>query len=48
MLVGVESLSKTTLKSVRKGFNKVDEYKEMIQCMKKNGIHPCFSFIFGF
>ena len=48
VLVGVESLSQSSLKSVNKGFNKVEQYEEMIERMHKNGINPCLSFIFGF
>ena len=48
LLIGVESLSQSSLKTVNKGFNKVEQYEEMIQRMQKNGINPCLSFIFGF
>ncbi len=48
VLVGVESLNQSSLKSVHKGFNKVEQYEEMIERMHKNGINPCLSFIFGF
>jgi radical SAM superfamily enzyme YgiQ (UPF0313 family) len=47
-LIGVESLSQPSLKTVNKGFNRVERYEEMIQRMQKNGINPCLSFIFGF
>ena len=48
LLIGVESLSQASLKTVNKGFNKVEQYEEMIQRMQKNGINACLSFIFGF
>jgi radical SAM superfamily enzyme YgiQ (UPF0313 family) len=48
LLIGIESLSQSSLKTVNKGFNKVDQYEEMIARMHKNGIKPYLSFIFGF
>ncbi len=48
VLVGVETLSQPSLKTVNKGFNKVEQYEEMIARMHKNGIKPLLSFIFGF
>ncbi len=48
LLIGVESLSQSSLKTVNKGFNKVEQYEELIRRMQKNGINPCLSFIFGF
>lgn len=48
LLIGVESLSPSSLKGVHKGFNKVEQYEEMIRRMQRNGISPCLSFIFGF
>ncbi len=48
LLIGIESLSQSSLKTVNKGFNKVEQYEEMIQRMQQNGINPCLSLIFGF
>ena len=48
VLIGVETLSQSSLKTVNKGFNKVEQYEEMIARMHKNGIKPLLSFIFGF
>jgi radical SAM superfamily enzyme YgiQ (UPF0313 family) len=48
LLIGLESLSQSSLKTVNKGFNKVEQYEEMIARMHKNGITPYLSFIFGF
>ena len=48
LLIGLESLSQSSLKTVNKGFNKVEQYEEMIARMYKNGIKPYLSFIFGF
>jgi radical SAM superfamily enzyme YgiQ (UPF0313 family) len=48
LLVGVESLSQSSLKTVNKGFNKVEKYAEIIQRMQRNGINTCLTFIFGF
>jgi radical SAM superfamily enzyme YgiQ (UPF0313 family) len=48
LLIGIESLSQPSLNTVKKGFNKVDQYEEMIARMHKNGIKPFLSFIFGF
>ncbi len=48
LLIGAESLNPSSLKTVNKGFNKVEQYEEMIARMHKNGIKPYLSFIFGF
>jgi radical SAM superfamily enzyme YgiQ (UPF0313 family) len=48
LLIGIESLSQSSLNTVNKGFNKVEQYEEMIARMQKNGIKPFLSFIFGF
>ena len=48
LLVGAESLSQASLKTVRKGFNRVERYEEMIARMYRSGIKPYLSFIFGF
>ena len=48
LLIGIESLSQSSLKTVNKGFNKVEQYEELIARMHKNGIRPFLSFIFGF
>jgi len=48
LLIGIESLNQSSLKTVNKGFNKVDQYEELIARMHRNGIKPFLSFIFGF
>jgi len=45
--VGIESINKESLKSARKGFNKVETYKEVFRRMKEAGILGQASFIFG-
>ncbi len=46
--VGVESLNKKSLNSVNKGFNNVDAYEELVARMKRAGVVPFLSFMFGF
>jgi radical SAM superfamily enzyme YgiQ (UPF0313 family) len=48
LFIGVESLSTASLKTVNKHFNKVEEYAELIARVKKAGILPFLSFVFGF
>lgn len=48
LFVGVESLSRANLDTANKRFNKVEQYSELIQRMKRAGIVPFLSFIFGF
>ncbi len=46
--IGVESINPKSLSSVDKGFNKIEEYEEMIARMHKAGINPFLSFMLGF
>jgi radical SAM superfamily enzyme YgiQ (UPF0313 family) len=48
LLVGFESLSAETLKSVRKGVNKPQQYMDVVKRMHDHGIGVKGSFIFGF
>jgi radical SAM superfamily enzyme YgiQ (UPF0313 family) len=48
LFIGIESINKETLNKNNKGFNKVDEYEELINRMRKAKIIPFLSFIFGF
>ena len=47
LFLGVESINKNSLKSVRKGFNKVEKYEELFARLRKAGIKPFVSIIFG-
>ena len=47
-LVGLETLNEDTLKTINKGFNKVEQYEELIARMRKAGIIPFITWIFGF
>ena len=48
LLVGFESLSSDTLKSVSKGFNKPQQYLDLVHKMHDHGIGVNGSFVFGF
>lgn len=48
LLVGFESLSAETLKSVNKGVNKPQQYLDVVERMHDHGIGVKGSFIFGF
>ena len=48
LFVGVESLNAGSLSSVNKGFNKVEQYGELVARCRKAGIVPFLSFMFGF
>lgn len=47
LFVGIESINKESLKSVSKGFNKVEQYEELFARMRNAGIKPFPSIIFG-
>jgi radical SAM superfamily enzyme YgiQ (UPF0313 family) len=47
LLFGIESLNKNNLKSINKGFNHPNAYKELFTRVSKAGIIPCPSIIFG-
>lgn len=48
LFVGFESISQRNLKGVGKGFNRVEEYQDIIKLFKKAGIWLQASIIFGF
>jgi radical SAM superfamily enzyme YgiQ (UPF0313 family) len=48
LLFGIESLNKNSLKSINKGFNHPEAYKELFTRVSKAGIVPCPAIIFGF
>ncbi|MFC2155477.1 B12-binding domain-containing radical SAM protein [Acidobacteriota bacterium] len=48
LLFGIESFNNNTLKSVNKGFNHPEAYEELFARVRKAGIVPCPTFIFGF
>jgi len=47
LLIGIESINKDSLKSISKGFNKVEQYEELFARLRKAGIKPFPSIIFG-
>lgn len=47
LFLGIESINKDSLKSVSKGFNKVEKYEELFARLRKAGIKPFVSIIFG-
>jgi radical SAM superfamily enzyme YgiQ (UPF0313 family) len=48
LFIGLESISKASLDSVKKGFNDINAYKELFERIKRAGIVPMPSIIFGF
>ncbi|MBN2531235.1 MAG: B12-binding domain-containing radical SAM protein [Spirochaetales bacterium] len=48
LFVGIESISKSTLQKYNKGFNKVEQYDELIKQLQRVKITPTLSFMFGF
>ena len=47
IFMGLESIDPVNLKSVRKGFNKPDEYKAILESLERYGLYAITSFIFG-
>ena len=47
IFMGLESIDPDNLKSVRKGFNKPEEYKAILECLERYGLYAITSFIFG-
>jgi radical SAM superfamily enzyme YgiQ (UPF0313 family) len=47
IFVGLESIDSENLKSVRKGFNKPDEYGAILERLARHGIYAITAFIFG-
>jgi radical SAM superfamily enzyme YgiQ (UPF0313 family) len=47
IFMGLESIDPENLKSVRKGFNKPQEYKAILEGLERYGLYAITSFIFG-
>jgi radical SAM superfamily enzyme YgiQ (UPF0313 family) len=47
IFMGLESIDSENLKSMRKGFNKPDEYREVLERLARHGIYAITAFIFG-
>ena len=47
LFLGIESISPTALRSVRKGFNRPDAYPELFARLERAGIRPLVSMIVG-
>jgi radical SAM superfamily enzyme YgiQ (UPF0313 family) len=47
IFIGLESVDAANLKSMRKGFNKPEEYKEILERLAQHGVYAITSFIFG-
>jgi radical SAM superfamily enzyme YgiQ (UPF0313 family) len=47
IFVGLESIDTENLKSMRKGFNKPEEYGEVLERLSRHGVYAITSFIFG-
>ena len=47
IFIGLESIDSENLKSVRKGFNKPEEYGEVLKLLSRHGVFAITSFIFG-
>ena len=47
IFMGLESIDTENLKSVRKGFNKPDEYKGILERLARHNLYAITSFIFG-
>jgi radical SAM superfamily enzyme YgiQ (UPF0313 family) len=47
IFVGLESIDPESLKGVRKGFNKPEEYGDILKLLSKYGVYTITSFIFG-
>ena len=47
IFIGLESIDSANLKSMRIGFNKPEEYREILECLAQHGVYAITSFIFG-
>jgi len=47
IFMGLESIDPENLKSMRKGFNKPEEYKEILERLARHGVYAITAFIFG-
>jgi radical SAM superfamily enzyme YgiQ (UPF0313 family) len=45
--MGIESIDQKTLKSMRKGFNRVGSYEELLRNLRRAGISYSLNFVFG-
>jgi len=48
LLIGFESIHQLTLQGIHKGFNKAEQYKELMDLLHSNGISVQGCFVFGF
>ena len=48
LLVGFESLNRQNLAAMGKRFNKVDEYRAALDCLRRAGVFVYGTFIFGY
>ncbi len=47
LIIGIETINREGLKSVRKGFNSIDNYGELFRQLRVAGIEPMAAIIFG-
>jgi radical SAM superfamily enzyme YgiQ (UPF0313 family) len=47
IFMGLESIDSDSLNSLRKGFNKPEEYKEILERLARHGVYAITGFIFG-
>jgi radical SAM superfamily enzyme YgiQ (UPF0313 family) len=47
IFMGLESIDSANLKSMRKGFNKPEEYREILERLARHGVYAITAFIFG-
>jgi radical SAM superfamily enzyme YgiQ (UPF0313 family) len=45
--MGIESIDQKTLRSMRKGFNRVGSYEELLKNLRRQGISSSLNFVFG-
>ncbi len=48
LFIGIESVSKASLRSVRKSFNRPDDYAELVKVLNDHGIHAHAGVVMGF
>lgn len=48
LLIGFESVNQSSLNQIAKGFNRYDEYSQLIRLLHKNGVSVQGCFVFGF
>ena len=47
LFIGIESINRDSLKTINKGFNKIEKYEELFARLRESGIKPFVSIIFG-